>query len=292
MSTFKVFLKENEEFQEKYADLIATVKRDCKEWLSEADGKPTYRGMKDISGFTNGLKDKTVRKDRKPLNSKDFLHKMVGEELEKKFGFNPRTEAVFVSGKEYVVKYYGTPYVVIPKGKLEYVYNPKVDDITGLYTIEDIDNPGINYLPLGREDMHTVTNYIAKVVHDMPEDVFKKVAQPYIDINGADSAYGVIYKKMREDADYKPTLDDIIKTRYVFINTCISLAQLSDKTYYHKIARYMFEEVLLPLYKNTDLKDGLEAYSEIMVRCDSYFIIDPAVVEDVGGPAKFMSMLK
>ncbi|WP_407308162.1 hypothetical protein [Acinetobacter sp.] len=157
MITFKQYLSE-QDIQDISAEILLNtfiseeemneveklIKRDCAPFLREAKGAGfLYRGVKGLdkvdAHFVNDFEGKEllysikhVRKDRKPLSSSDFMHKVIDDWFNEKFNFKARSTAMFVVGegaRPNVISGYGTPCVVFPIGEIQYAWSPAVRDL-------------------------------------------------------------------------------------------------------------------------------------------------------------------
>lgn len=142
MITFKQYLNEKEGI-----DLKTLLERDCEFFLEEVRRNGLLvRGMH-FNGYgkhvdyvhKNGEEDmieyheKTVRTDRKPLDTHPTLHQKLDDWFFENFGQRPRTQAMFCFGDSRsgvdATDHYGTTYAVFPIGKFEYVWSPDVQDL-------------------------------------------------------------------------------------------------------------------------------------------------------------------
>lgn len=103
---------------------------------------------------------KMVRQDRKPLDFTRMRSKILDNWFEDKFGIRARSQCMFVTGQATELgdlKFYGTPCVVFPIGKFEYVWSRYVQDLYGdlnigaaddgkAYTDEELERKMINWL--------------------------------------------------------------------------------------------------------------------------------------------------
>ena len=74
---------------------------------------------------------KTVRKDRRPIDTARELSKVIDDWFEDEKGIRARSEAVFCFGEaaRKIAYEYGTLAVVLPIGKFTYVWSPDVPDL-------------------------------------------------------------------------------------------------------------------------------------------------------------------
>jgi hypothetical protein len=107
-------------------DTIAFIKKNCSPFLRESKRMLVYRGVKSGGPFAFiGI----PRKDRRPLDTDDDVHKGVDKAFLNIFGWRARSQAIFVTGDEYQANYYGKLYVIFPIGNFKYVYAPQVRDL-------------------------------------------------------------------------------------------------------------------------------------------------------------------
>lgn len=126
MSRFYQYI--NEEMKDVDSESMEQFKKEC------------YPALKDIKKngykfFYSGRKNndmiirKKVRKDRKPRDTPDTIHKLVDKAFYKKFKVKPRSGSVFTK-LEYDVSFYGTPYYLFPVGeKYMYIWSDSVIDL-------------------------------------------------------------------------------------------------------------------------------------------------------------------
>ncbi len=86
---------------------------------------PGFEGIK-FSVFR-----KSVRKERKPMDTTGPLHNIIDDWFEDNMGIKARSEAIFCfgeAGRENAYEY-GSVSVILPIGKFTYVWSPKVGDL-------------------------------------------------------------------------------------------------------------------------------------------------------------------
>lgn len=127
------------------------VRENCRPYMAALDADmevidsprfSLYRGIKEAS-LTNDMEmvrhDRVVtayvnrvRTDRQPKDTPADISSIVDDLLEKKFGWRPRAESAFcyTFKNRGAVEHYGDKYRVYPMGDLEFVYSPKVRDMT------------------------------------------------------------------------------------------------------------------------------------------------------------------
>lgn len=110
------------------ADAIAKIKADCQPFLQEFGGKFIYRGMKKGAYFLR----QQVRTERKPLSSAPFVHRLMDEWFDDKFGIKGRSGAVFATSDfKQAAGYsggFGGAYAIFPIGEFKFLWSPHVYD--------------------------------------------------------------------------------------------------------------------------------------------------------------------
>jgi len=107
-----------------------------------------------------GIYKLTPRVREKPRDMPIVLHEYLGDNLVEKFGWNPRTEAIFAHTDNFKnAHYYGLKYMIFPIGEYKYVWNTKISDpYLTLWTKYEIMQSGIeciytdSYIPK-KEDL-------------------------------------------------------------------------------------------------------------------------------------------
>ena len=113
-------------------NIIETIKKDCKPFLQLINGDimeyTLWRGM--LQALPAGIQRKDVRlDDREPLSSNPSKHEKFNNYFERAFGA-PFRNSAHCTGKRKIAKMYGMAYVVFPIGKFDWVWSPKVADLT------------------------------------------------------------------------------------------------------------------------------------------------------------------
>lgn len=108
-------------------EIIEMIKKDCKPFLREKmPGDFLYRGMKRNIDFYKKLK---IRKNRRPKDTPERLHKIFDEEFKKKFGWGARSEGIFCTPSFDDAAYYGDAYLIFPIGSFKFVYSIHIPDL-------------------------------------------------------------------------------------------------------------------------------------------------------------------
>lgn len=129
MSRLNKYIKEEVKDQNWYLDkFVPLIQKDCKEFLKE------IRGAKGMLSRIEGAKGepilkRTVRSDRRPLDSKLERHEWFDDYFLKKFGWRARSNVLFTWGRRFnIISLHD--WLVFPVDKYKIVWN---DDIVDLY---------------------------------------------------------------------------------------------------------------------------------------------------------------
>ena len=122
---FYKFLNEDRTF-----DNIATVlKYNGQHYINE------YRKCKDKNLIYRGLDSdedyivKSVRKDRRPLDTNIEIHNLVDEYFHKKFNVKLRSESLFGTYSSSEASRYGNIFIIIPLGNFKIYISEKYNDL-------------------------------------------------------------------------------------------------------------------------------------------------------------------
>lgn len=141
MMTFKQYLAEGEEDGGK--KIVALLQKDCAPFMKECvRGGFLYRGINSLNhgdavltvehnGDEIPVYKKSVRQDRRPLNTSEEGQAMYDKWFEKKFGYKVRAESMFCFPEDMKqnIDQYGSECLVFPIGDFQYVWSPKVADL-------------------------------------------------------------------------------------------------------------------------------------------------------------------
>ena len=109
---------------------IEKIKADCKPFLRQYGGQLLFRGSRSIShGPTTMFSKRSVRTDRRPMNTDEGIHKQMDDWFNDKFGFRARSAAIFATGNFREARGYGTVYCVFPIGDFKFAWSPKIEDL-------------------------------------------------------------------------------------------------------------------------------------------------------------------
>jgi len=138
--TFKQFLEEKENLT-----FDGLLRGDCSDFFKRSQQNGLIvRGMngagslvgnmslgEKFPGVTFNVFKKTVRKERKPMDTAKAIHGIIDDWFEEEMGIRARSQAVFCfgeAGRENAYEY-GQVAVILPIGKFTYVWSPKVADL-------------------------------------------------------------------------------------------------------------------------------------------------------------------
>ena len=146
MITFKEFIAEDGTKEVKFEDILHG---DCSNFFKQSQknallirGVSSYGqrvgnlevGGKEFSsegGYKFKLFKRTVRKDRKPMDTAPLVSRLIDDWFEENMGIRARSEALFCFGEagRRATTQYGETVVVLPIGKFAYTWSPEVGDL-------------------------------------------------------------------------------------------------------------------------------------------------------------------
>jgi hypothetical protein len=122
---------ELDENSNSFDKIVELLERDCKPFL-DATSDVIFRGSR--PSYKEEIDDldiykKTVRTDRKSLDTNSEISNMFDDIFEKKFGVRPRSCGVFTTKNYQTTSAYGMRYIFVPIGEYKYYWNPSFDDL-------------------------------------------------------------------------------------------------------------------------------------------------------------------
>ena len=128
---FKNFLNEAKADREDIEQLVDDCMPFIKD-LAENDFWYLYSGR---GSANKEIIKRKVRKNRKPVDTPEFIHNLLDDAFKKEFGVKARSQSIFVTTNEEDASSYGMPYFVFPVGrKYAFIYSELVPDLYNLLT--------------------------------------------------------------------------------------------------------------------------------------------------------------
>ncbi len=126
-------------------DIKSTLNKDCQPFIKYLRGAKylLLRGVNSPVMPSRNYEMMSVRKNRKPRLVDSELHKLMGDYSKDKFGWNIREKGLFTTKSEEGAKIWGSPVIVFPIGKFDYVWSNNVRGLYARYdewTLHDNDN--------------------------------------------------------------------------------------------------------------------------------------------------------
>lgn len=143
MKKYLRYIKEDIQEEEEYddiEDLFHRIFSECTEYLDQVKGNKNllWRGFNfigdiDYEEVFNGPEGEygaliTPDDSRDPVDTPQVIHDTFDNILFDKFGWYPRSEAIFCFSKQGSAAHYGSTYMIFPKGKFEYVWSFDIMD--------------------------------------------------------------------------------------------------------------------------------------------------------------------
>ena len=267
MKTFKIFLQEEEEFDQKINETVQLIKKDCAPYLAARGKTRLYRGLKNLDTKTSVFKDGEndnklvlnipVRKDRTAKDSGAWLHKALGNFTKEAYGKNYRTEAVFAAGSTNTASTYGQPFQIFPKGDFDYIWSPYILDALNL-------------------DSNLLFNHLIywALSENEKEELFAWVKEVALDTLTMSDDLREILSKSTNTYDARNRIEASGENHEVL------LAEIKDDKFHTK---YILPELLKrhgkKLYQHNANLDGAPPTAEIMIACDSYYAIHRTITD-------------
>jgi len=105
---------------------LTMLEKDCQKFIKETGGflfRATDRRLGDV------IKKMKQREDRRPLNTKKYIHALADTAFQKSFGWKARTDALFTSTHPSQTRGYGSNmYLVFPIGNYKYIWSDEISD--------------------------------------------------------------------------------------------------------------------------------------------------------------------
>jgi hypothetical protein len=122
---------ELDENSKSFDKIVELLERDCKPFLDN-NKEVIFRGARPSDNEEIDDLDiykKTVRTDRKTLDTDKEVVKIFDDIFENKFGVRPRSSGVFTTKNYQTTSAYGIRYIFVPIGEYKYYWNPSCDDL-------------------------------------------------------------------------------------------------------------------------------------------------------------------
>jgi hypothetical protein len=258
-------------------DIGKLIRKDCKKYINEVvkSNIVLYRGMFDSTpsrgkSIHDGFFRIKTRKNREPADTPIEIHNYINNQFKKNFGWNVRSEGVFVVKNKRISWNYGTAFIFFPIGDYKYIYSNKIYD---LYThIED--GPDFYMYALKDDKEKAISDYLRQSFKNQYEKEYGEFTK-----NGE---YIFRDKPTGEYEYYKATL--VIKRKYPDITKAeideelvwepeISFDIFLDEKLerFKKIFYYDIDKIM-KTYKTSNIKSA-DDDTEIIFKCKEYYVL-------------------
>ncbi len=121
-------------------DELDKIKKDCAWYLErrKASKHPNaflFRGMFDGKNIDSVFTTKTVRANRKPMNTPQWFSDIIDDYFDDKFDIRFRSTSVFCTTQAFTAMTYGPLYAIFPIGAFDYCYSPIIEDMYDLSSL-------------------------------------------------------------------------------------------------------------------------------------------------------------
>jgi hypothetical protein len=279
-------------------EVTEMVRKNCSEALDAMSRthNALWRGSdEEFSGY---IKELAPRTDRRPRDTKRWVHDLFDDAFEKKFGWRVRSEAIFATAAKNVADGFGNrAYLFFPFDGFKIIWSSEVDDLTNKlgvlnYDIKKIqDDPTTiktysrdEYVEMTKPDLKTGKGPGHWEVPEFPSfRVFldykemKKHYGPititntrqvgpyfYIDftVDNASSAHNKIAEKNKSGI-WTPALSSSDKQK---------LVDITHKKIQDKVKEKV--EDLVSTYKEGNIDKAIYSMNELSFKCSKYYLVD------------------
>lgn len=209
-----------------------------------------YRGIQNESE----IKIIQVRKDRRPMDSSEFYHRLYNNAFAANGIAANRSNSIFCSGWAKIAKRYGKVNVVFPIGDFKYAWSPTINDLYP-YT-DDLMSDGLVRVINNNEDVLTLDDIPPRIRHHIDDSNFPEKF-----------SYNFLLDQIDDSsADFKWLFDE-------HNDNVDALLTKLDFDYNH------FNKEFGKLYKTTDLPEAIHTGHEITIACKTYLAVPESIFE-------------
>jgi len=104
------------------------VKENCNQFFKKSKGRPLFRGIFDVAYGVQRFIN-SPRKDRIPIDMPQDVQKTLDFYFFEKFGWEPRSSALFVTGAHAQAAEYGNIFKIYPTDGYKFLWSPSISDL-------------------------------------------------------------------------------------------------------------------------------------------------------------------
>jgi hypothetical protein len=266
----------------KVYEIITLLFKDCKQYLKDLKGtsEPLYRGARggDITLIT-------PRADREPKDMSRELQELFDTAFYNDFGWYPRSEGVFCSGKYDQASGYGSAvFTVWPIGKYNFIYS---DDTHDLYTKSENLNDKVKY---GEDSWYD----------DFEEE--------YEDEYGEDGDYGSWYyngtdtnetvkshaidvvadwEREKQEFETEEEEENFDPFDYISEDDLDWVPEEEKEDWINNKIEDRKEDIEIEVkdmvsdFADDNIQNAIDSHNEVMLSCESYYLINNNFTDDI-----------
>lgn len=260
------------DIEEKVTKMASLLFKDCKQYLKDLNiknaGKVMYRGAR------GGDMTKIIpRKDRVPKDMDQDLSNALDDEFEREFGWEPRSEGVFCSGDRDQAAGYGNVFTVWPIGKYKFLWSWSIFDLyTKMDQMGSSDYIDTDYFYTEWDETYGEGGegswyYDGDDTEETDKDKAEEVVLDWIE-----KQHEKDYSEY-EDDDFDPQ-DELDDLSFEWTPDIDQESYVEDRA---EQAREDLKDERLEVtneYQDKDINKALRTGNEIMLGCNSYYLID------------------
>jgi len=272
--------------------VLELVEKNCSDIFNvmKTNHNALWRGV-DREPSSN-ITEMVPRTDRRPRDTKMWLHTRLDDAFKAKFGWRVRSEGTFATASMNFADQFGSPHMFFPFDGYKYVWNPNVHDLTAkLISFNyDLDNLPENvlksfaadeYLKVSKPNFKTgVGNGYWSLEKGAAEvDDIEGIVKYYNDWNTACEIRHTSTKGPVRVAGSEHIVEYEVEgsTKYAY---WIPQVSGSDREKIVKVARKEMEEgankrikKMISEYTDKDINKAMYEMGEISFKCEKYYIV-------------------
>lgn len=245
-------------------DLVEHIKRECGPFLAAMgdDLQPHHMLRRGASGKDGLWYSVVPRKNRRPLDTENWVHDEVDRILEPLAGFRPRSAGLFCTGSKAIASGYGREYIVFPAGEFKFIWSPYIKDLLAFNSSRFDGMEFKGYKPDGYPEL------VLAALKDVSDDDI------YV-LGGAKSNADIV-------AMFKPGTPWREQEWFSEPKPLVALGKL-PRELRSKIQMNVLERVAGDLFKtgeNSTIVEAIDSNNEIMVSCSKAFLVHPTTLTE------------
>jgi hypothetical protein len=290
--SFGNYITEVRKSEIEMSNILYLIRKNCGPYLKQLRNSPDFLWRGRYNAPTEVMTEIVPIKNREPKDTPVDVHNMLDDIFMDKWKWRARSDSVvFCYGSKSQVKSYGSPNLVFPIGNFSFLWHPTIDDLymylkehTNLidgYSGDPYDYD-YNYGPDSGNGHWEWNGYIVDTTRDCEEAAEDTFNNSYYQHRCDDEARKSCIQLdifQSEDECYEDAFE---KCKGYSINDILRDIEL-EREWAPDVPIEDFNvdkdketlEDIISGYRNKNLSAAIKSEHEIMVRCKSYYLINP-----------------